>query len=218
MKKTRNYRLICAMGVVCLLGTLPALASPIVIDFEDHAAMGYVTGTTVTEAAKLSDGYRSSYGVSFSSGDPYCAVVSLGYGHATSGTKGLGGSNAGKLIYSPDYPIVAAFFSPSNTSQMATTDFVSLRTDLWADIGDNMVLEGYDIYGQLIASDSATDTGGVVLSISSSGIHSVKFTGRGVAIDDFTFNPVTPIPEPATAGLIGGVAIGMYWIRHRFIV
>lgn len=202
-----------------MLTASSTLASPILLDFEDHAAMGYVSGTTITEAAKLSDDYLSVYGVSFSSGeDPYAAVVALGAGHATSGINGLGGSNAGKLAYHEDYPIIATFFNPSNVSQKATTDFVSLITDLWEHPnGLMMILEGYDVYGQLIASDSALDTGGVTLSISTNGIHSVKFKGSSVAIDDFSFNPVSPIPEPATASLFGGVAIGVLWIRRRFI-
>lgn len=219
MKKTHNYSLICAMGLACLLSTLPVLASPVVIDFEDHASMSsYAHGTTVTEAAKLTTDYLPSYGVSFSSSDPYCAVVQLGSWHTTSGVNGLAGTKDGKLSYSGINPINASFFNPSNPGQLATTDFVSLRTDKWVTGSVIVTLEAFDIYGQLIASDSGTVASGMLLSVSANGIHSVQFKGSETAIDDFTFNPVTPIPEPATVGLMGGVAIGIYWIRHRFIV
>ncbi len=202
-----------------LITATSTIASPIVLDFENHAGMGYASGSPITEAAKLSDDYLSLYGVAFSSGSSFVAVVNLGQGHATSGTKGVGGSTAeGILIYNPANPIMATFFNPSNTTQMATTDFVSLRADLWADTGSILTLEGYNIFGQLIASNSVLDSAGVMLNLSAPGIHSVQFKGKNVAIDDFTFNAVSPIPEPGTIsfmGLSSGILLFTRKLRRR---
>jgi hypothetical protein len=203
---------LCA--TVLLLGLVNANADPVVLNFEDHASMDYVSGTVISESAKLSDDYLSSFGVVFSSGDPYVAVIRLGTGHATSGSNGLGGSNAGKLAYSVSYPIIATFFDPTQTTVLGVTDFVSLRTDYWSD-GGSMTLKGYDVLGQLIATDTATDTGGVTLSLSVPGIHSIQFAGTSVAVDDFTFNSVAAVPEPTTGVLFAGIGFGAIWLRQR---
>src|SRR5262249_7873988 len=54
--------------------------------------------------------------------------------------------------------------------------------------------------GHLIASFTTTDVGGETLSVSAPGIHSVQFLGThdfdGVALDDLTFNRVTPAGPP----------------------
>jgi hypothetical protein len=69
--------------------------------------------------------------------------------------------------------------------------------------------------GQLIATDTAADTGGVTLSLSVPGIHSIQFAGRSVAVDDFTFNPVEAVPEPTTGVLFAGIGLGAVWFRQR---
>jgi hypothetical protein len=91
-------------------------------------------------------------------------------------------------------PIVASFFDPTNPSSQAVTNFVSVRGDLIG-TGQPMTLNAFDINGHFITSVTVEDTGGATLSVTAPGIHSVQFLGTqdygGVALDDFTFNPVT---------------------------
>jgi hypothetical protein len=61
--------------------SLPSAAT--VLNFDDLPAMGNFVGTTIPQYAQLSTLYRFTYGVTFSSGAPYVAVVDLGFGHAT---------------------------------------------------------------------------------------------------------------------------------------
>jgi len=160
--------------------------------------MTFIAGNPIPPEARLSDAFLLTHGVRFSSGSPYVAVVDLGIGHATSGTNGIGGSTpAGVLTYDRQFPIVVSFFDPSDPSTPAVTDFVSVRGDLLGS-GLLVTLNAFDIAGHLIASFTTTDDGGETLSVSAPGIHSVQFLGTndtaGVALDDLTFNRVTPAP------------------------
>jgi hypothetical protein len=180
---------------------------PIVLDFEGLTAMPPQSGRPIPPQARLSDAFLATHGVRFSSGSPYVAVVDLGPGHATSGVNGIGGSTAtGILTYDRMNPIVASFFDPNNPSSRAVTNFVSVRGDLIG-TGQSITLKAFDVNGRLIASATGDDTGGATLAVTSPGIHSVQFLGTqdfgGVALDDFTFNPVTPFPDLVHG--IGGV-------------
>lgn len=71
-----------------------------------------------------------------------------------------------------------------------------------------VTLSAFDVGGNLIATNRQLDVGGETLAVSAAGIHSVRFSevdliplddgtyGGGVAIDDLTFDTVTPVPEP----------------------
>ena len=200
-----------------------ASAVEIVLNFDDLSGMNFDAGPPIPTSSQLSSEYLSSFGVLFSSGSQYVAVVNLGAGHATSGTNGLGGSTPeGNLTYSSTYPITATFFDPSNPTVSATTDFVSLHGDLAGFPNQSVTLNAYDISGQLIASVTVVDIGGETLSIAIPGIHSVQFLGSlgdvpGVAVDDFTFNSVTPVPEPSTWAMmiLGFAGVGFMAYRRR---
>jgi hypothetical protein len=187
-----------------------ARAELIVIDFEGLSAMTFISGNPIPPSARLSDAFLFTHGVKFSSGSPYVAVVDLGVGHATSGTNGIGGSTpTGVLTYDRQFPIVVSFFDPSDPSMPAVTDFVSVRGDLQGS-GQSITLNAFDVDGNLIASFTTTDDGGATLSVSAPGIHSVQFLGTqdvvgGVALDDLTFNRVTPAGPPHVGGAITGV-------------
>jgi hypothetical protein len=174
----------------------------IVIDFEGLDAMTFFSGNPIPDSARLSDAFLPTHGVRFSSGSPYVAVVDLGVGHATSGTNGIGGSTpAGVLTYDRQYPIVISFFDPGNPSVPAVTDFVSVRGDNGGS-GLPITLNAFDVEGNLIASFTTVDAGGATLTVAAVGIHSVQFVGTrdeegGVALDDLTFNPVTPVSVAA---------------------
>jgi len=103
------------------------------IDFESMSATAYYSGSAVPAAAQLSDQLVSATGAKFTSSGGYVAVVELGTDHATSGINGIGGSTQeGTVSYAPSNPIEISFFDPANPSRPATTDFVSVRGDLWA--------------------------------------------------------------------------------------
>jgi hypothetical protein len=191
-----------------------ARAELMVINFEGFGAMPYSNiKSPIPPSARLSDAFLLTHGVRFSSGSPYVAVVDLGVGHATSGTNGIGGSTpTGELTYDRQFPIVVSFFDPSDPSQRAVTDFVSVRGDLQGE-GQSITLNAFDVDGNLITSFTTTNVGGEVLSVSAPGIHSVQFLGThlgthdegGVALDDLTFNSVTPAVPNDVGGTVTGV-------------
>jgi hypothetical protein len=198
--------------LVCLLA-LALEAGAATIDFESLPGMPNAI-VPVPAVSQLHDQFLSSLGVSFSSGSPYVAVVDLGLFHATSGINAIGGSTPGGLLtYDAASPIVATFFDPANPATPATTDFVSLRIDLVPTSGQNVTLNAFGLNGQLLTSFVTPDASGATLQVSAPGIHSVQFIGTmdntGAAVDDFTFNPVVPVPEPSTILLllVGGAAL-----------
>ena len=212
------------MGVQLLIGLLtlppqPSWAEPIVLDFEELDATA-VSWDVVPNSAKLSDQYLNTYGVSFQSlSKPYVAVVYLSEGFATSGTNGITSvSGDDRQVYDAGNPLFASFYDPANPSTPGVTDFVSLRGDTFGYPEQTVTLEAYDLDGSLLDTHSVSDVGGQTLSVSAVGIHTVKFIGPdiqpygelgGVGLDDFTFNPITPIPEPSTFILLTSAAAGM---------
>jgi hypothetical protein len=211
-------RFVMAMSalVLVLLAAADLEAGQIVLNFDELPGMNYISGNPIPQSSQLSDHYLSTYDVLFSSGSPYVAVVDLGTSQTTSGTNGIGGSTPlGILTYDRKFPVVAEFFNPSDPSQLAVTDFVSVRGDLVGS-GLPITLNAFDINDKLIDSFTTNDTGGVTLTVSAPGIHSVQFLGTmdqdGVALDDFTFNTVGPlsaIPEPSSMVLVGIGAIAL---------
>jgi hypothetical protein len=195
-----------------VLVALPASGDTVVIDFEEFYGMFSWSGEPIPEAARLSDQLADTYGVVFSSGAPYVAVVALPEGAAPSGINAIGGSTPdGILTYDREWPVVFTFVDPEHPTLPATTDFVSVRGDLWGDSGMGVILNAYDIDGHLVDSDQQYDSGGETLTVTGPGIHRVEFLGsydtRGVALDDLTFNPVEhPVPvKSQTWGRIKGL-------------
>jgi hypothetical protein len=211
-------RFVMAMNalVLVLVAAADLEAGQIVLNFDELPGMNYISGNPIPQSSQLSDHYLSTYGILFSSGNPYVAVVDLGTSQTTSGTNGIGGSTPlGILTYDRNFQVVAEFFNPSDTSKLAITDFVSVRGDLVGS-GLPITLDAFDINGKLIDSFTTNDTGGVTLTVSAPDIHSVQFLGTmdqdGVALDDFTFNSVGPlsaVPEPASVVLVGIGAIAL---------
>lgn len=155
------------------------------------------------------------------------AVVDLGVGHATTGTNGIGGSTpVAILTYDQQYPIIATFFNPAHPNAPGVTDFVSLRGD-FAGSGHLVTLNAHGVNHKLIATVTTVDVGGETLSIAAPGIRSVQFFGTadsyGVAVDDFTFDPVTSVggiasvPEPSTWAMmiLGFAGIGFMAYRRK---
>jgi len=215
-----------AAVLVLVLGaplSAPLRAYPI-IDFEGLPSMPHQSGERIPGIAQLSTQLLSTYGVSFSSGAGYVAVVNLGVGHAPSGSQGISGSTPdGIVTYDASHPITFSFFNPANPSQQAVTDSVSVTGDLWGTSGQApLTLTAFDINGNVISTAVRPDLGGTVLTVSGEGIHRVRFSGfarpdgeDGIGLDDLTFNPLTPIggtggavPEPSSIVLLGGMVLG----------
>ena len=222
--KVRSFVPVILLAIVALLCPGWVAAAPILFNFDHLTGMSFWAGTPIPSQAQLSTAYLSTYGVSFSSGSPFVAVVDLGVGHATSGQNGIGGSRpTGELTYDRMLPIVAEFFDPDHPAQFAVTDYVSVRGDSWGG-GQLITLNAFDKDGILMDSFTTVDSGGATLTVSKPGIHAVQFLGTqdsgGVALDDFAFNavsPVSPVPEPSTLLLLGsGLAGlgGMVWKRQ----
>ncbi|PZN70784.1 MAG: hypothetical protein DM484_27915 [Candidatus Methylumidiphilus alinenensis] len=196
-----------------------ATAAPIVLNLDSLPGMSFWCCSAIPSANQLSTQFLPTDGVSFTSGSSYAAIVDLGLGHATTGTNGIGGSTpTGILTYDRENPITATFFSPSNPSVNAVTNFVSLRGDNYGS-GLNVTLNAYGLTGNLLASYTTVDVGGETLSISVQGIHSVQFLGThdngGVVIDEFTFNKVTSTPIPAAAIFVAPALAGVFGISRR---
>jgi hypothetical protein len=192
--------------VVALSVAAPCAGAQTTIDFENIPAMPNAVGSAVPANAQLSTAFLDQ-GVSFSSGSPFVAVVTLGTHHATSGVNGIGSvSSSGLLSYTD--PIFVNFFNPANSGQIATTDFVSIHADL-IPLNQNISMSAFDPFGALITSVTMPD--GSALAISAAGIASVQISGTGnTAYDDLQFGPLTPFvtgttttPEPSTWMLLG---------------
>jgi hypothetical protein len=184
------------IAVITLSGltATPAMAQRVVLDFEGLKGMTFWSRSPIPPESRLSDGFLRTYGVRFSSGNSYVAVVENGVDHAVSGKNGIGGATSdNKLTYDSQVPVVARFFDPANPAIAGVTDFVSARGDLWGS-GLPVTLKAYDVNGNLLTETSTADSGGETLVVSSPGIHTVEFHGTiddaGVALDDFTFNRV----------------------------
>jgi hypothetical protein len=198
-----------------MLGFAASPSLAITINFDNlSGAMTFYAGNPVPSQARISNQFLETSGVSFSSdssGNSGVALVNLGFGHAVSGSNGIGAIKNGILSYSD--PIFASFFMPSNPAIKAVTNFVSIKPDRWPDPTRSLLIEAFGVDGNLLGSFSAQDSS--TLSISATGIHSVKITGNGTAaFDDFTFNQVTAgesqsVPEPTSAlGLLALAAFG----------
>lgn len=178
-----------------IIATCPVCAADITVDFDSYAAIPFAPGTPVPAEARFDGELQNDFGLTFGSTLNWVAVVDLGPGHATSGNNGIAGVNADNVV---DYgaPIQVIFTYPRHpVTLQATTDFVSIRTDLLGG-GPPISLRAYDLAGNLIASDSQPDSGGAALTVRAPAIHRVVFQGNGgVGLDDLTFATLKPTRE-----------------------
>lgn len=191
-------------------------AEPIVIDFEQFEGMDCTYAnpgeTPVPESCQLFDQLLASYGLIFTSGSPFVAVLDY-WRCVPSGRRFIEGSTPdGLWTCSSDYPVTITFRKPGDGSIPAVTDFVSVHADLCGD-GNPITLKAYDVEGNLVASCTRPDSG-AILEVSTPGkiIHQVKFFGHpylhdGVAIDDLTFNAPVPVNRPPIADAGADIAI-----------
>ena len=213
MRRTRAACLVALFSFAA-----PAVRGDVLIDFEGFTGMANSPNSAVPAASQVSTQFLATDGVLFESGSPFIAAVSLGFGHASSGSRGIGGvTAAGKLSYST--PIEAAFFLPGDPATPGETDFVSVRGDL-AGVNGVVTLQAFDRDGLLLDTNTQIDSGGPTLQISAVGIHSVMFFSgtANVAFDDFRFGPVRAVPEPGSVASLGTgmlCVIGIARCRRR---
>ena len=181
-----------------MIGTLvllPVLSPAALLNFE-----GLTTGTFLTNEFQATDSivFLENARIHF-----------LGANHATSGLLGLYDGGAS----------ISAEFRLSGGSA-AVTNMVSIKGDL-IPIAGTVTLEAFDINGSLLASDVKPDSPAPAsLSISTSGIHSIRFFSQSgtVAFDDLAFNtPVAvdaTIPEPGSLALLLSGFVGFVAFRR----
>ena len=214
-----NRYLIASVALAASVSALSANAA--VIDFET-TAMGNSPGAFVPVAAQLSNQYKASLGVAFSSGAGYAAVV-CHCGATHSGQNIIGGTDSfGNLNYTQ--AITATFFNTADLSQGATTNFAKIWLDFIPLGSGTVTFQAFDAFGALIGTTSTVDNGVTQsLSFSLAGIRSVSFFSDNatVGFDDFEFGELTPIrggavPEPATwAMMIAGFGLVGATLRNR---
>ncbi len=146
--------------------------------------------------------------------------------HSPNGSNGIGGSTDTDLLtYNDAFPITISFWDPTNPSLPATTDFVSITGHLWGS-SFTVSFDAFDIFGNLVDSDSGQDIGGRVYSVNADSIHTVRWSGvptptiggsGGAGLDLLKFNSVTPIPEPSTFLLLGAGLVGLGFGGRRTV-
>lgn len=214
---------LAVVGLLLASTTTARAATTITFEEPGVTAMSNSPGSAVPLASQLSNFYLSTLGVKFSSTGGFAAVADHGFPALTPSPPNIiGGTNAaGQLDYSS--AIVASFFSPSDGTTKATTNSVSVLGDLFGLGSGTVTLEVYDVSGVLLGSMTAPDNfplgTGPVLSVSVAGIHSAKFfsSNATVGFDNFSFNDLTAVPEPATwlMMLLGFAAVGGAMRRQR---
>ena len=223
----RNKQTGMAKSLTCILAMLgviltPILASAITIDFDTLTGMPNSQGSTVFGPNQLSTQLQPTTGAVFSSEVAYVAVVDLGLGHAISSSlpegiyNGIGGVAVGNVL-SYGTPITVTFFDLMDASVKAVTNFVEIRGDQFNTTPGTATLTAFGIGGGFLGTFTAPDvTGGLTLSLSVPGIHSVQIseTSATIAFDNLSFNPVTSVPEPASLMLLGAGLAGLgIWRR-----
>jgi hypothetical protein len=199
----RGRRWIAGAALIFMvaLGTEPSIAGPIIIGFDDHAALNCLVvscgqGVSIPTLDIVTNDYAAE-GVVFSSGD---GIAVLQGSNPVSPPNVAAGTDAG-LILDFFAPVFATFTTPVSFVSITLTN---------SSIG--ATLEAFGSNGALLASDTGQTS--ATLVVSSPGIFSVEILPTYAAFDNFTFG--TSVPEPSTMALFGAGLAGLGLMRRRF--
>jgi uncharacterized protein (TIGR03382 family) len=192
---------------VLVLGAASTARAQTTVTFDNFLGMPNSSGAVVPVASRLNTQLLSA-GVRFASLSDFIAVVTLGTGHATSGTRGVGGTTAaGALSYAA--PLRVTFWDPADSTIQGVTDFVQLRGDL-IPVAGTITMKVFDPAGTLLATVAVPDTAGARLTYTGANVHAVEVTSSSstVAYDDLQFGAVVPVAPDAgvDAGADAGAA------------
>ena len=199
------------MRVFCLflglaMSSFAAVAQQVVLDFESPLPNGltasdYHQGRAVAGSSFLLNSYASQ-GVIFDN----LFLTALGSGHAASGVNGIGAASAASTVDWWNTGTVS-FYSPSDPSAKAQTDYVSLTTDGWPYYGSGscncgVTLIAFDLDGIEVGRVVFEEQSGQARQrIELSGIgffHSVRIDWNGgVGLDLLTFNNPVAVQQDA---------------------
>jgi hypothetical protein len=174
------------------------------IGFEEIAGLpSGESGQIIPLESAVTDQYRATHGVRFSSVPGYVGVARQGL-FATSGMNAIGGATDDqRLTYDPAFPIDISFWDPSAPEQPATADYVSIRGDTDPKAGAGVLtLEAFGTDDALLATDTQPDNGGTLLEVFAPGIRRVRLTGNSSnAFDDLVFHHLGLLPLAGPTGL-----------------
>jgi hypothetical protein len=189
------------MAVISVFGSLlgASAVQATTVTFDNLPALPtFWAGNPVPAVDRLSNQLISADGIGFSSAAPYVAVVDNCNCMASPPNMIGGVTKNGILSYKA--PVIFTFYAFDASIPGSVTSF-SLTGDLWGG-GDVVTLYAYDLLGNLVATDTETDRGGTVWSVSGQSIHSVVWPGNpsepgGIGLDNVTFTMSgAAVPEP----------------------
>jgi len=212
------------IATVALMAAIGSTQATTILDFESPGSVGLVPMTfwqdTPVPASAIVTNQYLDQGVLISN----AALIDLGYGHAASGTMGLGGINQNGLL-DYDAPVTFSFFLFGNVK--ATTDYFAYSPDLGGWSGNTITLTAYATNGDIVGQTSYVETGVFSSPLFIQGIgsfHSVTIDqtlinhwSGGIGIDLVTYGDLTPasaVPAPSAFILIL-TALGLLGLFRR---
>jgi hypothetical protein len=165
----------------------------VTLDLNPLAGMPNIANAVVPLGSRLSNQFLYTDGILFSSGAAFAAIVNVGSSVAPAGHNAvMSVAPNNRLSLTGTYPIRGTFYSPSNGTTPAVSDYVSIQADLIGGTG-NAVLTAFGLDGSVLATRSAPDVGGESISVSVPGIHRWEFVGDGtIYLGNIRFGAVSP--------------------------
>ena len=228
----KNSKFLHLAIFAALVSNFITSAQAAIITFEEVSsgltAMSNAVGSAIPTNSRLTNQYLSSYGVSFTSGAGYAALVNHGSGNPSASVPNIIGGTTinGTLDYNT--PITISFFDMANPSNKAVTNTFAIQGD-WFPLGFGQIFAtAFNTEGLELGSTSDTDNkifgvSGPLLQFNIANIHSVIIGGNNgtVGFDQLEFGDLSPVavadvPLPATLALMmSGLGLLGFSARRR---